>query len=78
MRWDFSRRNAYFLIDAAVVVENVNQGSQIPAPENERQARPLARLEPDKQREAWQKAVEVKISGFDLFPFFAKSLPALF
>jgi hypothetical protein len=27
-------------------------------PTNERQVRPLTRLEPDKQREVWQQAVE--------------------
>lgn len=60
-RWDFSRRNAYYLIDAAAVIENVNHGSQPPA--NERQARPLTRLEPEQQREAWKQVVETAPEG---------------
>ena len=77
MRWDFNRAHAYRLIDSAKVIESVSPIGDI-KPVTESQTRPLARLEPDQQREVWQKAVEVKISGFDLFPFFAKSLPALF
>lgn len=47
------------------VIENVRHGTQTRAiiPANERQARPLSRLEPDKQREAWQRAVETAPDG---------------
>jgi len=41
-RWDFSRRYAYYLINAASVVENVNYSSQKPMTET--QARPLINL----------------------------------
>lgn len=59
--WDIGRRNAYYLMDAATVIENVNNCSQKPATES--QARPLARLEPEKQKVAWQKAVETAPEG---------------
>jgi hypothetical protein len=62
-RWDFSRRNAYYLMDASTVIENVNQGSQIPAPTNERQVRPLTKLPPEQQPEAWQQAVATAPDG---------------
>jgi hypothetical protein len=60
-RWDFARRTAYQFIDSVKVVENVRNCAQTPV--NESQTRPLARLEPDKQREAWQKAVETAPEG---------------
>ena len=56
------RRQAYYMIDAASVVENVNHGSQ-KIPENERQARPLTKLDPEQQVEAWQKVVETAPDG---------------
>lgn len=61
--WDMGRRNVYYLIDASMVIENVNHGSQIQTPTNERQLRPLSKLEPDQQREAWAKAVETAPEG---------------
>jgi len=60
-RWDFGRRYAYFLMDSATVIEDVNNCSQKPI--NEAQTRPLARLEPEKQREAWTRAVETAPDG---------------
>jgi N6-adenosine-specific RNA methylase IME4 len=56
-RWGWERRHAYRMIDAAQVVENVSHGTQI-VPISERQARPLTSLEPDQQREAWQRVIE--------------------
>jgi hypothetical protein len=61
-RWEMSRRSAYQLIEAASVYENVRHGAQI-LPANERQARPLAALPPEQQREAWAKAVSTAPSG---------------
>ncbi|BAY66664.1 hypothetical protein NIES22_68080 (plasmid) [Calothrix brevissima NIES-22] len=61
-RWEMSRRSAYQLIEAASVYENVRHGAQI-LPANERQARPLTVLPPEKQREAWNKAVSTAPSG---------------
>jgi hypothetical protein len=60
-RWSFTRQTAYQFIDSARVIENVSDCLQRPA--NEYQTRPLARLEPDQQREAWQKAVETAPEG---------------
>jgi len=76
--WDFTRMYAHYLIDSVKVIENVNNCLQIPATES--QTRPLARLEPEQQREAWQRAVETAPEGrqlcivgyswgTDIFPF---------
>lgn len=59
--WDFDRRNAYYLMGSAAVIENVNNCSQKPATES--QCRPLSKLEPDQQREAWQQAVSTAPDG---------------
>lgn len=65
-RFGFQRRHSYQLIDAAGVIENLCaigahenlgiNGAQV-LPTSERQVRPLTALEPDKQREVWQQAV---------------------
>jgi protein gp37 len=60
-RWSMERRHAYRLIDAAQVVENVSNWTQIPVTES--QARPLTVLEPEQQREVWQRAVETATNG---------------
>lgn len=61
-RWGMARSTAYQYIDAAATVENVRHGGhQIPT--NERQARPLTKLEPEQQQEAWQRAVETAPNG---------------
>jgi len=68
-RFEIARRTAYQYIEAKKVMDNVRQGAQIeilnPAhmrcnyfPLNERQVRPLTRLEPDAQVQAWERAVE--------------------
>jgi hypothetical protein len=62
-KWDMGRRNAYYLIDAASVVDNVKRVAQIDSPSTLRQTIPLARLEPEQQREAWAKAVETAPEG---------------
>ncbi|MBD6620882.1 hypothetical protein FNW02_35410 [Komarekiella sp. 'clone 1'] len=70
-RFGHSRQQSNYLIAAAEVYENlttigcqnvVNEdlttiGSQI-LPTNERQVRPLTKLEPQQQQEVWQQAVE--------------------
>ena len=61
-RWEMSRRSAYQLISAAMVVENVRNCAQI-LPLNEAQARPLTALPPEKQREAWKTAVSTAPNG---------------
>jgi len=61
-KWDISRQHAYRFIDSAKVLDNVTDRLQI-APANLEQTRPLARLEPEAQREAWQQAVETAPQG---------------
>lgn len=61
-RWGLERRKAYRLMDAAGVVKNVSNWTQN-LPENEAQARPLTKLEPKQQREAWSRAVETAPNG---------------
>lgn len=60
--WDISRPRAYQLIDAAEIKNNLSTIVDT-VPTTESQARPLARLEPDKQREVWQMAVETAPEG---------------
>jgi ParB family chromosome partitioning protein len=61
-RWGFERRQAYRLIDAAAVVENVSNWTQI-APINEAQARPLTSLPADLQPVVWERAVTTAPDG---------------
>ncbi|MBE9227843.1 hypothetical protein IQ264_20690 [Phormidium sp. LEGE 05292] len=61
-RWEMSRRSAYQLIEAARVYENVRHGAHF-LPANERQTRPLVTLPPEKQQEAWAKAVSTAPNG---------------
>ncbi len=61
-RWLFTQDSAYQFIDSARVIENVSDCLQS-AGANEYQTRPLARLEPEQQREVWQKAVETAPDG---------------
>lgn len=67
--FDFGKSHAYRMIDAAQVVENISETSPIGGqnqngpiidlvPVNERQVRPLVRLQPDQQREVWQAVVK--------------------
>lgn len=60
-RWGFSRVHAHRMIDAATVAENLLPMGNIPA--SERQARELAGLEAERQREVWQQAVETAPNG---------------
>lgn len=69
-RWDLRRSRTYQLMDAAEVVENLKSSTivelssgPLPLPLNEAQARPLARLGVDMQRQVWQKAVETAPQG---------------
>lgn len=61
-RWGFKRAHAYRMIEAAEVVSNLETlKGELPA--NEAQARPLAALPVEWQRQAWQKAVETAPGG---------------
>ena len=60
-RFSFSRRQPYYLIDAAAVVDNLSEKCEPMVhilPTNERQVRPLTQLDPDQQRQVWQQAVQ--------------------
>jgi hypothetical protein len=60
-RFGHSRRQSYLLMDAAVVFDNLMEKCD-PLdhilPTNERQVRPMTKLEPHQQQEVWVKAVE--------------------
>lgn len=56
-----SKTHANRMIDSAEVVGNLTPIGVIPATES--QARPLTVLEPEAQREAWQRAVETAPNG---------------
>ncbi|MBL1202444.1 MAG: hypothetical protein FWK04_26095 [Nostoc sp. GBBB01] len=62
-RFGFQRRHPYHLIDAATMTDRIRESAQTvhtALPTNEYQIRPLSRLkeEPEKQVEAWARAVE--------------------
>jgi hypothetical protein len=60
-RFGYSRRQPYLLMEAAVIfdnlLENCDRNDHI-LPTNEWQIRPLSKLDPDIQPEAWEQAVE--------------------
>jgi len=69
-RWGIARNYANKMIAAAGIIRNL--GTIVPTdaspivgilPVNEAQTRPLALLEPEQQREAWQRAVESAPNG---------------
>ena len=63
-RFEIARQTAYQYIEAKKVVDNVRHGGQIEIlPLNERQVRPLTRLEPDVQPQVWEKAVQTAPDG---------------
>lgn len=56
-RWDMGRSTAYRMMEAVEVVNDLSPiGDTLPT--NEAQTRPLATLEPEARREAWQEVVE--------------------
>lgn len=58
-RFLISRRRSYQYIDASSVIDRVKHGAQIKMlPLNEKQVRPLTRLEPNIQKKAWEKVVK--------------------
>ena len=62
-KWDISTRQANRLIGASETVTTL--GPMGPAPKTESQTRPLTKLkDPEQQREAWQKILELFWNGF--------------
>jgi hypothetical protein len=53
VRWDMSKSQAYRLIEAFGVIVNLSPIGEV-LPKNEAQARPLTRLDPHSQRNAWR------------------------
>jgi DNA modification methylase len=62
-RWGLVRTYAYEIIDAAKVSLNVSGIPDTPSLSAVSQARPLASLKPDEQREAWSRAVDSASNG---------------
>lgn len=62
-RWGLRQSRAYQLLDAAEVVGNLKSSTIVELPANEAQVRPLAKLTPAEQRQAWEKAVETAPNG---------------
>lgn len=62
-RWEIGRQRAYQLMGAAAAVAAVSTIVDTPPPANEAQARPLAGLAPEQQREVWKEAVKTAPGG---------------
>jgi len=64
-RWDFGRHYANYQIGATQVLENLQDGNHgyQTFPTSERQARPLTRLSPPLQIEAWTKVIDTAPDG---------------
>lgn len=67
-RWGYCRIHAHRLIQASDVISNllpIGNAAELPLPmpANEAQVRPLSKLMPEQQREAWAKAVESAPGG---------------
>lgn len=60
-KWQMTKTSANRLIQAHGVITNLTPTGVIP--DSERQARPLAKLEPEEQKVAWQNAVETAPEG---------------
>ena len=58
-RFGFTKRSAYYLIDAVQIVDNLQKSEPLVhiMPTSERQCRALKSLKPSQQQEAWNKAV---------------------
>jgi hypothetical protein len=56
-RWKFSRIHAHRLVESARVTDNLLPIGNIPT--HESQVRPLTKLAPEQQREAWKRALEI-------------------
>lgn len=56
-RWDMSRSQAYRLIDASMVIDNLSPIGDGILPQTESQARVLAKLSPQDQRRIWKEFI---------------------
>ncbi|MCB0205745.1 MAG: hypothetical protein KDH89_13065 [Anaerolineae bacterium] len=62
-RWGWTRQRANQLIASADVVSNLEMTTIVVKPSTESQARPLAPLSPDLQRDVWREAVDTAPNG---------------
>lgn len=64
-RWGFTSERARLLMRSAEVMDNLSQTPTMVGvlPTSERQARPLIKLEPEQQREVWERAFETAPEG---------------
>ena len=63
-RWDFTKSYANYLISSTTVINNLSDvTTMVVKPTSERQCRPLAKLEPQQQVQAWEMAVESAPEG---------------
>ena len=60
-KWDFRKSHAYRLIESAKTIENLSPIGDIPT--NEAQVRPLTKLDPDHQKQAWSEALRTAPAG---------------
>lgn len=57
-QWSFTKQRVYQLMDSASVMDTLKKSTVVDfLPTSERQARPLASLEPAEQIEAWKRAI---------------------
>jgi hypothetical protein len=56
-RWNMKQSRAYQFMDSAKVMSNLKSSTMVELPTNERQIRPLTKLEPEEQREIWQQVI---------------------
>ena len=59
LRWDMGRSQAYRLIDAFCVIDNLSPIGEI-LPKNEAQARPLTKLDAFSQRRLWREFLKTQ------------------
>lgn len=57
-RWNMTRKRGYDLMAAAETVAELSPTGDIPAPQSERQVRPLRGVDPEQRAEVWAQAVE--------------------
>ena len=73
-QWNFTKQRVYQLMDSASVIDTLKKSTVVDfLPTSERQARPLASLEPEEQVEAWKRVItstpEGKITAAILLKF---------
>jgi hypothetical protein len=75
LRWDMSRSQAYRLIEAVAVIDNLSPIGDV-LPKNEAQARPLTKLDPHSQRRIWREFLDTSkpLSAFHITRFVSAKL----